>query len=401
MNLFLSRCILSSFPAYHVIYRNKDLFLPWILPHISFSFTTMPHTTQRKIIHIDMDAFYASVEMRDHPEWKGIPIAVGRNEERGVVATANYEARKYGVHSAMSSLRAKKLCPNLLFVESRIEVYKSVSQQIHHIFHRYTDLIEPLSLDEAFLDVTVNKMNIPLAVEIAKRIKKEIKEELQLTASAGVSYNKFLAKIASDYRKPDGLFTIHPQQAEEFIKNLPIEQFWGIGKATADKMHRLQVFNGEQLLACSKELLVKHFGKNGLLYYDFARGIDLRPVETNRVRKSVGCEHTLEKDLTQPTLIILELYHVTQELIRRIEKSGFQGNGLTLKIKYSDFTQITRSLTHSHPLCQQKEILPLAKKLLKQTESIHKPIRLIGLSVTTTHTPQSDRAIQLSLPFGG
>ena len=235
--------------------------------------------THRKILHIDMDAFYASVEQRDNPELRGKPLAVGHAEERGVVAAASYEARRYGVHSAMSSQKAKRLCPQLIFVHGRMDVYKAVSRQIHEIFHEYTDIIEPLSLDEAFLDVTENKKGISLAVDIAKEIKQKIREQLNLVASAGVSYNKFLAKIASDYRKPDGLCTIHPEQALDFIARLPIESFWGVGPVTAKKMHLLGIRNGFQLRKCSLEMLTAHFGKVGALYYECARGIDERPVE--------------------------------------------------------------------------------------------------------------------------
>ena len=217
--------------------------------------------THRKILHIDMDAFYASVEQRDNPELRGKPLAVGHAEERGVVAAASYEARRYGVHSAMSSQKAKRLCPQLIFVHGRMDVYKAVSRQIHEIFHEYTDIIEPLSLDEAFLDVTENKKGISLAVDIAKEIKQKIREQLNLVASAGVSYNKFLAKIASDYRKPDGLCTIHPEQALDFIARLPIESFWGVGPVTAKKMHLLGIRNGFQLRKCSLEMLTAHFWK--------------------------------------------------------------------------------------------------------------------------------------------
>ena len=255
-----------------------------------------------------MDAFYASVEQRDNPELRGKPVAVGHAEQRGVVAAASYEARRFGVRSAMSSQKAKRLCPQLIFIPGRMEKYKSVSRQIHEIFHEYTDIIEPISLDEAFLDVTENKLAIPLAVDIAKEIKREIREELNLVASAGVSYNKFLAKIASDYRKPDGLCTIHPDQALEFIARLPIENFWGVGPVTAKKMHALGIHNGEQLRTRSLEMLMREFGKVGSIYYDFARGIDLRPVEAVRIRKSIGCEHTLEKDINQRSSVIIELY---------------------------------------------------------------------------------------------
>ncbi len=329
-----------------------------------------------------MDAFYASVEQRDNPELRGKPIAVGHAEQRGVVAAASYEARKYGVRSAMSSQKAKRLCPDLIFVHGRMDVYKAVSRQIHEIFHDYTDLIEPISLDEAFLDVTENKKNIPLAVTIAKEIKRRIREELHLIASAGVSYNKFLAKIASDYRKPNGLCTIHPDQALDFIARLPIESFWGVGPVTARKMHTLGIHNGSQLRECSAEMLARQFGKMGAIYHAFARGIDERPVEAVRIRKSVGCEHTLERDIARKSSVIIELYHVATELVGRIARSGFKGNTLTLKIKFHDFNQITRSQSRHEELDTLDKILPLAKELLQEVEYESHPIRLIGLSVS-------------------
>ncbi len=329
-----------------------------------------------------MDAFYASVEQRDRPELRGKPLAVGHAEERGVVAAASYEARRYGVRSAMPSQKAKRLCPELIFVEGRRDVYKAVSQQIHEIFHDYTDIIEPLSLDEAFLDVTENKPDISLAVEIAQQIKQRIRDELHLVASAGVSYNKFLAKIASDYRKPDGLCTIHPDQALDFIAQLPIESFWGVGPVTAKRMHALGIHTGLQLRECSEEMLTQQFGKVGQLYYDFARGIDLRPVEAERVRKSIGCERTLERDISARSSVIIELYHVAVELIERLQQKAFKGNTLTLKIKFHDFTQITRSITQTQELTTLDKVLPLAKQLLKEVDYEHHPIRLIGLSVS-------------------
>lgn len=363
-------------------------------------------TPLRKIIHIDMDAFYAAIEQRDHPELRGKPIAVGHAEQRGVVATASYEARRFGVRSALSSLKAKRLCPELIFVEGRMEVYKAVSRQIHAIFREYTERIEPLSLDEAFLDVTENKPGIELAVEIARQIKQRIREELHLVASAGISYNKFLAKIASDYRKPDGLCTIHPDQALDFIATLPVESFWGVGPVTADKMHRLGIHNGLQLRACSLEMLTRQFGKAGMLYYQFARGIDHRPVEVERERKSVGCERTLERDISRTSSVIIELYHVTRELVARLERSGFQGGTLTLKVKFHDFTQLTRSISLRHPLLTQAEILPLAKQLLKEVDYARRPIRLLGLTVSkpaagTPRQPSArqDDGRQLRLPF--
>lgn len=347
-----------------------------------------------------MDAFYASVEQRDHPEYRGKPLAVGRAEERGVVAAASYEARRYGVKSAMSSVKAQKLCPNLIFVRGRMDIYKKISAEIREIFRGYTDLIEPLALDEAFLDVTENKKNIPLALDIAKAIKQEIREKLGLVASAGVSYNKFLAKIASDYRKPDGLYVIHPQKADHFIARLPIEAFWGIGKITAKKMHSLGVHNGANLRACSLEFLTRNFGKAGQIYYNFSRGIDTRPVETERIRKSVGCENTFEHDLTNQTALIIHLWHIANDLIRRLEKSEFKGHTLTLKVKFHDFSQKTRSISVSHELTTMQEILPLAKQLLNDLQLTDYKIRLMGLTISNpvegsnTHDP-----IQLSFNF--
>lgn len=357
--------------------------------------------TERKIIHIDMDAFYASVEQRDNPELRGKPIAVGHAEERGVVAAASYEARRFGVRSAMSSLKAKRLCPQLIFIPGRMEVYKSVSRQIHEIFHEYTDLIEPISLDEAFLDVTENKPGIPLAVDIAKEIKRKIRERLNLVASAGISYNKFLAKIASDYRKPDGLCTIHPSQALDFVARLPIESFWGVGPVTAKKMHLLGIHNGEQLRMRSLDMLTREFGKAGTIYYDFARGIDLRPVEAVRIRKSVGCERTLEKDISRRSSVIIELYHTVVELVNRLERAGFRGNTLTLKIKFHDFSQITRSITQPKELASLDVILPLAKQLLQEVDYEHRPIRLIGVSVSNPREENEGKGVweQLSFEF--
>lgn len=351
-----------------------------------------------------MDAFYASVEQRDYPELQGKPVAVGHAEKRGVVAAASYEARRYGVRSAMSSVKARQLCPELIFVPGRMEVYKEISAQIHQIFQEYTDLIEPISLDEAFLDVTENKKGMDLAVDIAREIKARIRQELHLIASAGVSYNKFLAKIASDLRKPDGLCTIHPDQAEAFISHLPIEAFWGIGPATAQKMHSLGIYNGETLRACSEDMLKRQFGKTGTLYYQFARGIDLRPVEAVRIRKSIGCEHTLEKDISQKSAVIIELYHVACELVERLQKKQFSGTTLTLKVKFHDFTQITRSISVAHNLSSLQEILPLAKKLLLGVDYAQHPIRLLGLSVSnpkdeTAGEKSGEKWIQLELPF--
>lgn len=345
-----------------------------------------------------MDAFYASVEQRDHPEYRGKAIAVGRDESRGVVSTASYEARKYGVRSAMPSARARELCPDLIFVPGRMAVYKEISVQIHEIFREYTDIIEPLSIDEAFLDVTHNKKDIELASDIAREIKEKIKERTQLTASAGISFNKFLAKIASDYQKPDGLYVIHPQKALDFIAKLPIESFWGVGKVTAQKMHKLGIHNGLQLRQCSLEYLTRKFGKAGQLYFDFSHGIDNRTVNPERERKSVGCERTYEKDLTERMSVIIELYHIAVELGERLKKTAFKGNTLTLKIRFSDFSTLSKSITIGQAFTSLEEILPHSKNLLKETHSENRPIRLLGLSVshplTDEHSPR-----QLRIPF--
>lgn len=355
---------------------------------------------ERKIIHVDMDAFFASVEQRDNPELRGKPVAVGYDDPRGVVSTASYEARPYGVHSALSIQVAKKLCPELVIVEPHFDKYKQVSHQVHEIFREYTDMIEPISIDEAFLDVTHNKKDISLAVDIAREIKQKIRTQLHLTASAGVSYNKFLAKIASDYRKPDGLFVVHPDRAEYFISTLPIEDFWGVGPKTASKMHDMGIFTGKDLRRCSLNHLNEVFGKAGNIFYNFARGIDDRPVETERTRKSVGCERTFDKDLSIRSAVIIELYHIVLELEERIKKSNFRGRTLTLKIKYADFTQITRSLTQAKILRTKADILPIAKQLLSQVDydAVHS-IRLMGLSVVDSHAGEGDGPQWIQLEF--
>lgn len=354
----------------------------------------------RKIIHIDMDAFYASVEQRDHPEYRGKPVAVGHPGKRGIVSAASYEARKYGVRSAIPSEKALRLCPELIFVNPNMEKYEQVSTKIREIFRRYTDTIEPLALDEAFLDVTENTADMPFAVDIAKAIKKEIQEELELIASAGVSYNKFLAKIASDYKKPDGLYVVHPSKALNFISRLPIESFWGIGKVTAAKMHALGIDNGKQLRACSQEFLIRNFGKAGILYHNFANGIDDRPVEAERVRKSVGCEQTFEKDLPKGSALIIELYHIVRELIERLDEAGFSGRTLTLKLRFDDFTTKTHGTTPGYVLKTKNDILPLAKGLLKEVDFQEKRIRLLGLTVSNPPGEQvDDSPVQLHFNF--
>ncbi len=337
----------------------------------------------RKIIHIDMDAFYASVEQNDRPELRGKPVAVGFDGKRGVVSTASYEARVFGVRSAQPIATAKRLCPDLIIVECRHDRYKEVSGQVHEIFHEYTDMVEPLSLDEAFLDVTDNKKGIALAVDVAREIKRRIREVTGLTASAGISYNKLLAKIASDWRKPDGLYTIHPDRALDFIGNLRIEKFWGVGPKTAERMHRMGISTGADLRGMSLERLQKAFGKAGHMFYDFSRGVDNRPVIVERVRKSVGCERTFLDDISTKSTVIIELYHIVLELVERIAQDNFEGHTLTLKVKYGDFTQISRSLTVDHILARKNDILPLSKQLLAQIEySDSHPIRLLGLTVS-------------------
>ena len=341
----------------------------------------------RKIIHIDMDAFYASVEQRDNPELRGKPVAVGHADARGVVAASSYEARRFGVKSAMSSQKAKRLCPELIFVNGRMNHYKEVSAQIHEIFHEYTDIIEPISLDEAFLDVTVNKPGIELGVDIAREIKAKIKERLNLIASAGISYNKFLAKIASDYRKPDGLCTIHPSQALDFIARIPIEYFWGVGPKTAQKMHSLGIHTGADLRNWSIDLLIREFGKVGKIYYDFSRGIDDRPVETQRIRKSIGCECTYDHDLSSPEEIDEALTDLANELMGRLSRKQFLGTTLTLKVKFHDFSQITRSITKDFNFNTLELIRPFADTLIAGVDYAAHPVRLMGLTVSNPHSP--------------
>lgn len=339
--------------------------------------------THRRIVHVDMDAFYASVEQRDRPELRGHPIAVGHSDGRGVVATASYEARRFGVRSAMPSARAKQLCPELIFVDVRMSHYKAVSAQIHEIFHRFTDVIEPISLDEAFLDVTENKEGLTLGVEVAKRIKKAIREELGLVASAGVSYNKFLAKVASDWRKPDGLCTIHPDVALRFIDQLPIEAFWGVGPATAKRLHELGFDSAPKLRALSLNELLSHFGEMGSILYQFARGIDNRPVRATRERKSVGCEETFETDIRHRALLEDALRRLTDELVRRLVRANFRGTTLTLKIRHYDFTTKTRSITVGEVLTDPAEILRLADRLLDGATIPDRGVRLLGLTVSS------------------
>lgn len=350
-----------------------------------------------KIIHVDMDQFFAAVEQRNNPELRGKPIAVGHDAERGVVSTASYEARRFGVHSAQSIQLAKRLCPHLIIVEPHFQLYKEVSMQLHDIFHDYTDLIEPISLDEAFLDVTENKVGMELGVDIAKEIKQRIRQTTGLTASAGVSYCKFLAKIASDWRKPDGLTVIHPDRALDFIAQLKVEKIWGVGQKTAERMHRMGIFTGADLRKMSEARLTQEFGKMGHVFHDFANGIDNRPVVSEWERKSVSCERTFEKDIYQKSDVTIHLYQTVLELVRRIEKTDFKGRTLTLKVKFDksqDFQQMTRSMTVDHILRTKDEILPLAKQLMDDVEFSSHPIRLLGLGVAKSgHSEQSTDGI--------
>lgn len=353
----------------------------------------------RKIIHVDMDAFYASVEERDFPELKGRPLAVGSPKERGVVATANYEARKYGVHSAMSSKVAQMKCPILIFQPPRFAVYREVSEVVHSIFAEYTDIIEPLSLDEAYLDVTENKKGMPSATIIAQEIKQKIYSKTKLTASAGVSYNKFLAKIASDYQKPNGLFVIRPCDAEAFLEQLPIEKFYGIGKVTASHLHNMNIFKGADLLKKTKIEMVDIFGKTGLFFYNIVRGIDDRPVEPNRERKSFSVETTFEKDLTTNFSVVAELYHLEQRLWGDVENSGKSGKTITVKIRFSDFTTLTRSYSSALPIFSFAELHKMVKLILSRMDYEGKAIRLLGVGISNLIDDVEIREVQLRMDF--
>jgi DNA polymerase IV len=351
----------------------------------------------RKIIHIDMDAFFASIEQRDNEAYRGLPLAVGYPEARGVVAAASYEARKFGVRSAMPSTTALKKCPQLIFVPPHFDVYKSVSAQIMNIFLDYTELVEPLSLDEAFLDVTENRKQNPSATIIAREIKQRIKEQTGLTASAGVSFNKFLAKIASDYNKPDGLFVVRPQEAEKFVETLKIEQFFGVGKVTAQKMHQHGIYTGADLKMHEEAELVRLFGKAGYQYYLNARGLDYHPVKPDRILKSVSAESTFEHDKDSVLHLQLELYQVALELMRRIEKKQFYGRTVTVKIKFADFRIITRSRSLSTPVKDFQQLWPIAKSIFQNTDLGGQHVRLLGLGVSNTADDTNGQSIQLQL----
>ncbi len=336
----------------------------------------------RKIIHVDMDAFYASIEQRDNPQYRGKPLAVGFAFERGVVAAASYEARKYGVRSAMPSKTAMQKCPQLIFVPARFDVYRDVSLQIRKIFLAFTDLVEPLSLDEAYLDVTENRFGISSATIIAREIKRRILKATGLTASAGVSVNKFLAKIASDYDKPDGLYVIPPEDAEAFVETLKIEQFWGVGRVTAEKMHNLGIRTGSDLKQFGEDELVRLFGKMGHTYYQNARGVDDRPVEPNRERKSIGAENTFMVDTDDRAELTAFLREIAEDVWQRLSKHGLFGRTVTLKVKYADFEEISRRRTADEPVRTFEVLWKIARELLAIVDTSRKKIRLVGLTAS-------------------
>jgi len=347
-----------------------------------------------------MDAFYASVEQRDFPEYRGKPLVVGGSPEgRGVVAAASYEVRKYGVHSAMPAAQAVRLCPQAIFVKPRFEVYRKVSEQIREIFFRFTDLVEPLSLDEAYLDVTENHINLPSATLIAKKIKALIKEETRLTASAGVAHNKFLAKIASDLDKPNGLAVILPEDAEAFLKKLKIGEFHGIGEATEAKMKSLGIHNGKDLKAWSEIDLVEQFGKVGRHYYRIVRGIDNREVKPHRIRKSIGKERTFSKDIDDLNWIHNFLTELSDKISESMKRKNAAGKTVTLKVRYDDFETITRSTSFSHYINDTSDIANTAKQLLEETEVGKRKVRLLGITLSNLNLNERGHFKQLEIPF--
>ncbi|NAS12478.1 DNA polymerase IV [Poritiphilus flavus] len=359
----------------------------------------------RKIIHVDMDAFYASVEQLDRPELRGKPVAVGGGSKRGVVSAASYEARKYGVRSAMSGYIAKQNCPDLIFVKPRFDRYREISLQIRAIFFEYTDLVEPLSLDEAYLDVTTNKKGNPSATLIAKEIRQRIFDELGLTASAGISINKFIAKVASDYNKPNGQKTVNPEEVIQFLEDLEIRKFYGVGKVTAEKMYKLGIFTGKELKERSLEYLQDTFGKSGSYYYQVVRGIHTSEVKPHRIPKSVGAERTFSENLSSEVFMLEKLEQIAVELERRLKKNRLAGKTITLKIKYSDFRLQTRSKTLPYFVSDKNLILDTTKELLYQ-ENLQNSVRLLGISLANLNTekkktePKEDSvSIQLKFDF--
>jgi len=353
----------------------------------------------RKIIHVDMDAFYASVEQLDNPELRGKPVAVGGDETRGVVSAASYEARKFGVRSAISGYLAKKICPELIFVKPRFDRYKEISNIIRKIFFNYTDLVEPLSLDEAYLDVTQNKKGNPSATLIAQEIRTRILEEVGLTASAGISINKFIAKVASDFNKPNGQKTVNPHEVLTFLEELPIRKFYGVGKVTTDKMYQLGIFTGTDLKGKSLEFLEKHFGKSGVYYYYVVRGIHTSEVTPERIAKSVAAEHTFNENLSSEIFMQEKLEIIAGELEKRLVKYKIAGKTVTLKIKYSDFTLQTRSKTLPYFISDKSLIFETVKELLYQ-ERMKDSVRLLGISLNNLNTEiKKTVVVQLKFDF--
>ncbi|QLC66954.1 DNA polymerase IV [Flavobacterium sp. LPB0248] len=353
--------------------------------------------TYRKIIHIDMDAFYASVEQMDNPELRGKPVAVGGSENRGVVSAASYEARKFGVRSALSGALAKKYCPEIIFVRPRFDRYKEISSKIHKIFHEYTDLVEPLSLDEAYLDVTKNKKGNPSASLLAQEIRTRIFNEVGLTASAGISVNKFVAKIASDYNKPNGQKTVNPDEVEAFLEDLPIRKFYGVGKVTTEKMYQLGIFTGTDLKSKSLEFLEKHFGKSGAFYYHVVRGIHNSEVKSSRIAKSVAAEHTFDVNLSSEIFMMEQLERIAGSLEKRLKRHNVSGKTITLKIKYSDFSQQTRSKTLPYFISDKSLIMENIEELLYQ-EKMKDSVRLLGISLSNLNT-EVKKAVVVQLKF--
>ncbi len=365
------------------------------LPFSAFSRVLMANkpyfSPMRKIIHIDMDAFFASVEQHDAPELKGKPVVVGGSPSgRGVVAAASYEARKFGIHSAMPAYRAIRLCPGAIFVKPRFERYKEVSEQIREVFYEFTDLVEPLSLDEAYLDITENKKDIKSARKVATLIKQEIKARTGLTASAGVAINKFLAKIASDLDKPDGLAVITPDKMIGFLEELPVGKFHGIGKATEAKMHSMQLFTGADLKKLSETDLIRHFGKVGYFYYNIVRGIDERRVKPNRIRKSVGAENTFSDDLETLPEMHDKLRTIAAKVSGRMERAEALGRTITLKVRYENFESVTRSQSLDQMVSDEETLYGVATRLMEQTEAGIRPVRLLGISVSNLNLQDDD-----------
>jgi DNA polymerase-4 len=351
---------------------------------------------KRKIIHVDMDAFFAAVEQRDFPELKGKPVIVGgQPDSRGVVAACSYEARKFGIHSAMPSSQAYRLCPDAIFRKPRFEVYKQTSLVIRKIFYSFTPLVEPASLDEAYLDVSQCTLHKSSATLIAKDIKLQIKQQTRLIASAGISYNKFLAKIASDMDKPDGLFLITPEQGESFVEDLPIRKFHGIGKATEAKMANLGIKNGKELKQRSLQSLKQNFGKAGLYFYNIARGIDQRPVNTNRPNKSIGIETTFQQDILNTEKILQQLLALLQQALEKTDAKNFYARTLTVKIKYHDFKQITRSRTLTNPIINNTAAKYLLEELINSTDVGKRKIRLLGITLSSLEKQTKIRQMDL------